>query len=262
MSDTVPKVGTVLSAMLALAAGCAEHAPLAVASTEPLYIARHAPGYSTDSCRVDSDLITEADFSARTPLGFSGADVVAAFNERASGMLIWEDDQSTTQLVLEALAMPAQVTSSGEVPRYQGYCVPMLEVRNVVISARTLDGRLDEQLGAEIIALSDGRGGIGSFFLTRASMAPHAMRGDFQMPAGLIREGEIATLSIDLSWSEDGAFRAHCAAGTPISDDPSEACSAYPGRLRFTSRPASLADNPNISPAAYLDVALARIEAR
>jgi hypothetical protein len=248
--------------MLAVLAGCAEHEPLAVAVSEPLYISCHAPGYSTGGCRVDGDLTTDADFSEPTPLGFSGADVVAAFNERAGGVLIWEDDQSTTQLLLEVIDVPARITNSGEVPRYQGYCVPMLEVRDVVIAARTLDGRLDEQLGADIVGLSDGQGGIGAFFLTRATIAPDAMRGDFEMPPGLMRQDEIATLSIDLSWSEDGAFRAYCAEGTPISDDPSEACSAYPGRVRFMSRPVSLANNSNISPAAHLDVALARIEPR
>jgi hypothetical protein len=256
MRDNRPEFWIVLSALLA---GCVE--PAADAAP-PQYVASEVPGYSTDECRVNGNLMMDSGFAERTPLGFSGQDVVAAFNEHAAGTLIWDGDESATPLLLQVVATPESVTSSGDVPRYQSYCVPMLEVRDVMISARTLDGRLDEEVSAEIVGMSDGRGGISAFFLTQAAMQPRTMRGNFEPPAELMREGEIATLSIDFSWSHDGMFRAHCADGMPISDDPSEACSAYPGRLRFTSRPADNAGAASFSPADYVDLALARIEAR
>lgn len=258
MRDTRPKVWTVLSTLLALLTGCAER-PAAGAAPQR-YAASDVPGYSTDVCRVNGSLTMESDFAERTPLGFSGQDVVAAFNEHATGTLVWTGDESATPLMLQVIATPDRITSSGDVPRYQDYCVPMLDVRDVMISARTLDGRLDEHVSAEIVGLSDGRGGIGAFFLTRAAMEPRAMRGDFEPPAELMRDGDVATLSIDLSWSRDGVFRANCSDGMPISDDPSEACSTHPGRLRFTSHPANNAGSPSYSPADYLDVALARVE--
>jgi len=255
---TMTRLWRALSLAALVGTGCADSA----GPSTSRYDQPEVPGYASSSlCRSGASSV-EAAFTARTQLGFSGRDLIDAFNANAHSMLTWQDDQSSTELELMIVRTP-EVVESDDFPTNEDFCAPALRVHDVTLTARTLDGRLDERFeAASLVGVSDGRGGIAGFFVMNAVMEPSELRGSVPVPPALVREGDVATLSIDLSWNGDGTYRAYCYDGALVSDDPSDACSAYPGRIRYTSAPASYYEDPAPDLSAYIDVALARIEHR
>jgi len=214
----------------------------------PVYEEEAIPGFSfiDGRCAVDTGFKREVAFDETTTLGFSANDVIATFNALAHGTLTWTEG-ATTQIDFHAEGA-ATAASCLDPPHDRGYCAPSFDIPLRSLTIRSSDGVLNVRLTPEIVepesldlvATSDGRGGIGVIFLSALSLSPALADSALLRDAAAAHPDHVGrSIRPTFSLSTVG-LKASCLDGMLMSSDPSENCNIYDGVLSYFSQGLSL----------------------
>jgi hypothetical protein len=266
-------VASGLLAAAVLAQGCTAdtlevEGPSDVPRQTGKYIPPETPGYPTggDTCSFSLDLVREAALDEVTTLGFSGDDVLALFNADAHGTLRWADGgDGATEVWLHATSS-AETIRFNDFPKDQGFCTPTMNVPLDELSVRTTDGKIDARVVPstepysrfELVASSDGNGGIGLIFDGALTLAPEQVASpliDDAIAAHPDHDSRLVTIELSLSSS---GRKARCIRDEEISPSPASDCNVFDGVLRYhSSNTAALNDVHSVPADAFYSEALA-----
>lgn len=211
-------------------------------ATGPVYQHPVAPGYVFGSCTHWLSHQKTAGLEEQTPLGFSASDVIARFNQRAHGTLVWADGAETR--IDFTLSTTETTFDYEDNPPGEGFCAPALRLDRATLKVVTSDGLIDETFSGEqvsVFAITNGTLGIALIGLQRLETSPESIVSPLvDAAAGVHPEHDERSIVLELGVSDSG-WKGSCLDGDPISDDPGgDHCNRYDGTISYESHPKDL----------------------